>query len=121
MVVLIFAHLNELDLAPKMIYHLLEPADVPPFDRHVELTASYDDPERSVFTSLLVNLRIPPLFLLGDVNVSSEGCGLDVELKTLVQEVDEAVQTMVRSLVAAVDQRVVAMDHLDLRIALRQR
>ncbi len=95
--------LHEQDLTAEMLDHRLVPGGVPPFDRVIELTSSADDPERNIHSGDLLDLRHPGLFERGDVDIALERCGPDLKSELLIKEIDEAVNEMIRSLVAAMD------------------
>src|SRR5436305_1961390 len=118
MVVARFADLHKQNFSAKMIHYLLVSSNVPPFDGEIILAARCDYPEGNVFARELLNLRVPRLFQVRDVNVAFELSGLDPEVQRLVQELDITMQKMIRRLITLVDQRVVAIDDLDVTIML---
>src|SRR3954453_13983212 len=105
----LLADLDEVDLAREVVDHLLVTAVVPPLDRVVELPARGEDPVRRAGALLRLDLREPGLLLVREVDVSLEGDGLDAEAEGVVEVLAEAVQEMVGRVVAAVDERVVAL------------
>src|SRR3990172_2831005 len=114
-------HLDELDPAAKVIHHSLKANGVPPFDRVVQLPTGHEEPEGGALSLNLLHPREPGLLHIGDMDIPFERGGPDGESQGLVQERDESVNEMVGSVVAAMDQRVVAIDDLHVRIVFTQR
>src|SRR3990172_5266954 len=115
------ANLDELDAVAKVIHHLLKANGVPPFDRVVQLSTRHEEPEGGALSLHLLYPREPGLLHIGDVDIAFEYGGFDGESQGLVQESDESVNEMIGRLVAAMDQRVVTIDDLHLRIVFLQR
>src|SRR5688572_10225011 len=122
MVVPALADLHELDPPREVVDHLLVALVRPPLDRVVELAAGGEEPERTARALLALDAREPLLLGGCDVDVSLEERRPDGEAEPLVQELDEAVEEVVRRLVAAVDERVLAVDdrHAGLVVAQRR-
>src|SRR4051794_33186074 len=112
MMMAMLSHLHELYLAPKVIHHRLEPPGLPPLDRHVVLPARDDNPERDLTFCHLVDLRVPRLLQLRNVNIAPELSRLNRQSKPAIQEFYVPVQAVVRRLIATVDQRIAAFDRL---------
>lgn len=120
MVVSRLPHLNEGDLATKVIHYLLVTSSVPPFDGKIELATRCDDPERGVLACQLLHLRPPRFLHLRQVDVSLEGGRPDLKAQRVVQVINEAENEVIRALVAAVNQRILALNQLDIRSTLLQ-
>ena len=54
------------------------------------------------------------------MNIPLKGCGFNREAQAVVEELDEAVQAMIGSLAATMNQRVGAIDPLNLWVVLDQ-
>ena len=93
----------------------------PPLDGKILLAAADNDPERYPLSDHLLHRRKPLLLLFGKMDVPSEGRGPDLQAQLLVEIVNEAVDEVIRELVALVDQRIVALDRADGGIGLVQR
>ena len=63
------ANLHELDSPPEMIDHLLIPGVVPPLYRNIKLPPGADDPERYLFSRVIIYFRIPIFFLSREINI----------------------------------------------------
>src|SRR5438552_8602044 len=104
MVVPRLADLDKLNPPVKRVHDFLVTARLPPFHGYVVLAAGGDDPERGVLSSQLMNLRVPLLLPLRQLNIAFAGRQLDGKPEPFVEKFDETVQTVVRDLIAAVDQ-----------------
>src|SRR2546428_6576146 len=110
MVVPVLANLNELEPPAKMIDHLLVTLPLPPFDSDIVLASRGNDPEWRVSPRDFADLRVPSPFLVRKVDIALESRGPDREAQVSVQELNEAMQAVVRSQVAAINQRVAAIN-----------
>src|SRR5580692_10065562 len=94
---------------PEMVHHFLVARGRPPFDGVVELPSRVDDPERDRIGRNLLHLRNPVFFDRGEMDVTPEFREFDPYLEAAVQELDKSVQEMPGFLVAAMNQRVLAV------------
>lgn len=113
------AHLDEADARLEMVNDLLHPHRRPPLRGEIVLSSADDDPERGVVTRDLRDLADPAAFVRGEMDVTFEGGRMDMrQAEPFGEEGTEAVQEMPRLLVAAVDQGVLALDRLRLRVVV---
>jgi hypothetical protein len=113
----VLANLDEKNVAGKMIDDALIPLVVPPLDGEIALAAGHHDPEGYAPMNDFLDLRDPGHLLCRDIKIAAKLGRLDCQLKFLVEVVDKAVQKVIRRMVAAMDQRIVAMYHLDAAIS----
>jgi hypothetical protein len=121
MIVVVFAHLHEEQATPKVVDDGLVARRVPPFDRVVELAARSEQPEGRAVTFERLDLAEPVLLRLVDVEVAAEFSDADPQAQLLVQVFDETVEEVPRLLIAAVDERVVAVEHLHVGVIFQKR
>ena len=109
--VVVLAHLHEVEPALEVIDDLLVAGGRPPLDGVVVLAARGEEPE-----ARRAALHGPPpsrttrALPRREVHVALEQRGLDLQAQHVVQVLDEAVDEVVGRGVAAIDQRVVAVD-----------
>jgi hypothetical protein len=104
MVMVPVADLHELDPVTEMVNHCLVTTGVPPLNSDVILAARCDNPEWNWAARLFMDLRKPRPFLGRQMNVPFECGGFYRQAEPFVEELDEPMKTMVRRLVAAIDQ-----------------
>src|SRR5260370_41915188 len=102
MVVSDTANLDELNPTPKMIDDLLVTLRLPPLNRQIVLATRCNNPKRCVLSGDFVDLRVPGLFLAGEMNIAFESSGLGGTMKVLVEKLNETLEAEVRGLVVAV-------------------
>jgi hypothetical protein len=107
----VIADLDELDLPLKMIHDLLIAGGIPPFDRDIIFATRCDDPKRNVLASEFMDLRIPRFFLGGQINIALECRWLYRQAESVIQEFDEAMKAMIWGLIAAIDERIRAIQY----------
>src|SRR5258708_3274524 len=110
MMVARFADLDEKDAAPEMIDYLLKTMGVPPLDCKVALASGGDYPEWQVFAECFRNLRHPGFFDVRYPDVSFEICRRNWDLQAIREELVKTVNEMPRVGIAAMDQRIFALD-----------
>jgi hypothetical protein len=120
-VMTLITDLDELNSPAKVIHDLLITIGTPPFDGHVVLAASRDDPKRDFLACQFPDLRIPGLFQFGNVDISFEDGGLNVQLEPLVQKLSETMETMIGNLVASIDQWIFTFQDSNFRIFFIER
>ena len=96
-------------------------AHVPPLGGVIKFAAGVHDPERQVQPGQLVNGGFPAALLFGEVDVPVEEGGPEIQAQSRAEKFCEAMKTMKRDLVGAVDERVLAVDDLGLRVVFAQR
>jgi hypothetical protein len=79
-----FAHLNELDLAAKMIHYGLVALRFPPLYCEIVFPTRTNDPKGRHLSGKLTNLRVPCLLLRGEVDITSEYGRLNGETQPVV-------------------------------------
>lgn len=121
MVVVILAHLHEEQPVAEVVDDGLVSLRGPPLDRVVELAARGEQPEGRAVPLERLDLAEPVFLRLVDVQVATKVGDTNPEAELLVQVLDEAIEEMAGFLVAAVDERVVAVEHLHVGVAFRQR
>lgn len=67
-----------------MIDNLLVTPGFPPLYGYVMFSAGNNDPKWNCFPNQLLDLRVPSLFILGEVNVSLEQGRLDLQAEAVV-------------------------------------
>lgn len=120
MVVTFLADLNEEDAVVEIVHHLLPAPTVPPFDGVVVFSSGGDDPVGRGFAKCFLYDGGLRHFIVAQVDVAFEGSGPDAQAKLLVQILDEPVNEMIRRVVAAMNERVVADHRLHVGILLVQ-
>ncbi len=121
MVVVVLAHLHEEQPVAEVVDDGLVACRVPPFDRVVELPTRGEQPERRAVAFEGFDLAEPVLLRLVDVQVALEIGHADAQPELLVQVLDEAIEEVARLLVAAMDEGVVAVEHLHVGVVFRER
>ena len=108
--VLSFSYLDKKDSAAKVVYYLLPSCRVPPLDRVIRLPPGYDDPKRQVDSSNLLDLGHPEFLLGSKVNITFESRGFYVHAQLFAKIIDESVNEVDRTIVAMMDQWIIAVD-----------
>src|SRR5581483_1100930 len=98
-----FAHLHELNLASQPMDNLLVPSTLPPLDRNIEFAAGGNDPKRNIAPCDFSHLRIPRLILRGEVDIASKSGRPNRKSESLIEEINKAMQAMVRHSVGLID------------------
>ena len=119
MVVPVLSHLHKKDASGKMINHLLVASGLPPFDGEIEFSACCHEPE-GTSANFLHPGKGGFLLLLGEMDVSFELARQNTNAEPFTQIFNEPVDEMVGALVALVNQRVVAGQHLGFRVILSE-
>jgi len=114
------ADLHELDSASKGVHHLLVAFVGPPLDRIVELAAGNEEPEGPRRSERALDPLEPAFLLIRYPDVSLEGRRSNPEAQGFVQILDEAVEEVIGSLIAPIDERIVALDDAHVRVVLAQ-
>src|SRR5438876_6126175 len=100
------AHLHELYPVPEVINYLLKTRVVPPFDGHVVLASRGNDPKRRIRPGQFINLRVPRFLQVRNMDIAAKGRRLNGQSQPGIEEIDVSMQTMVRLLIATINQRV---------------
>ena len=104
-----------------MIHDRLIACVLPPLRGVVEFPSRIHDPERHRLTRDFLHLRNPSPLLRREVDVTLEIGRHDFHPELFREELRKAVDEMPRAAVAAVDERVAALDALGIRIVVAQR
>lgn len=115
------ADLDELNAVPEMIDDRLMALMGPPFGGGVVFAAGTNDPEWNLLPREFPDLGMPGFFPEGKMDVSLEESGFAAQVEALIQKLDETVEAVVGGLVAAVNQRIGALDEFRLRVVVGQR
>ncbi len=121
MVVAQLAALHEADAALEVVHHPLRAIRIPPFGGEVALAATHDDPETGPATFDLFHLRHPALFLGRKMDVSAKEMWFNPHSQLLLEKEPKAVQHVIRHVIRAMDQRILAANLFDFGIALIER
>src|SRR6266511_6155708 len=103
MIVVLFPDLHEQDFPAETIDDGLPSAEMPPFDRVVELSSGHDDPVGNLPPGDLFHQRRHGLLRIREVNIPSKPRQFDLEAKLVVQVFDEAMKEMDRPLIRKLD------------------
>jgi hypothetical protein len=103
-----------------MMDDLLITLGLPPFDRQIILAARRDNPKRDGLACDFVNLGIPGLLLIGEMNVTLKDGRFYVKAQAVIEELDKTVEAMVRRLITLVNQGVGAFNCRGFWIIIRQ-
>jgi hypothetical protein len=101
-----------------MIDDLLITPGLPPFDCQIIFSARCDNPKRNVLARDFPNLRIPRLLLRGEMEVALKRCRPYVQAQPAVEKIHKTVKTMVRSLVALIDEGISALNWIGFGIII---
>src|SRR5262249_20571728 len=108
-------------LAFEMINDFLPAAAMPPFDGVIVFAAGADNPIRLQLAKRRFDRTGLRLLVIAQMNVALEFRGPDSKAELIVEVFDKAMDKMVGSSVALVDERVVTNDGANVGIFLFQR
>src|SRR5262245_56432695 len=114
------AHLDKQDSIPEMINHGLPASMLPPLDRQIKLTSSRNQPKRNAAFEEPLHLRRLIALLRAQMDVAFELGRSDLQPQMFVEKLNEPVQRMVRHLVRQLDERVIAFECFQSRLAGRE-
>src|SRR5437773_12378502 len=103
MIVVFFPDLHEQDFPAVTIDDGLPSAEMPPFDRVVELPSGHDDPVGNLPADDVFHQRWHGLLRSGEANIPSKLRLLNLDAKHVVQVFDEVMMEMDRPLIRKLD------------------
>ena len=114
------SYLDKLNSPSKMINNLLVTLRLPPFNCQIIFPSRRDDPKRDGRARDFVDLGVPGLLLLGEMNVTFKRRRLDVQPQALIEEFDKAVEAVVRDFITLINQGVSAFNFRGFRVTIGQ-
>ena len=115
----LFPYLNKLNSSREVIDHGLITRGVPPFDREVKFTACGYQPINAIAHKSAEGPHAVS-FIFGQVDIAFKISGKDADTQAFPDVFHEAMDEMVRQLIASVYQRVMTGKNLDIRIRFTQ-